>query len=68
MAESEPEVYKPSEVAKMLRVDLRTVYGMIERNELPQIKVGRVIRIPREPVDKLGANRPRRRGSEVVHV
>ena len=48
-----PEVYKPSEVAMMLRVDMRTVYGMIERGELPQIKAGRVIRIPRAPVDKL---------------
>jgi len=48
-----PEVYKPSEVAKMLRVDMRTVYGMIERAELPQIKAGRVIRIPRGPVDAL---------------
>ena len=50
---AEPQVYKPSEVAKMLRVDMRTVYGMIERGELPQIKAGRVIRIPRGPVDKL---------------
>jgi excisionase family DNA binding protein len=52
------EVYKPSEVAKMLRVDLRTVYGMIERDEIPQIKVGRVIRIPRGPVDALFGRKP----------
>ena len=54
-----PEVYKPSEVAKMLRVDARTVYGMIERGELPQIKVGRVIRIPRGPVDHLLGRTPK---------
>jgi excisionase family DNA binding protein len=53
-----PEVYKPSEVAKMLRVDLRTIYGMIERCELPQIKAGRVIRIPRKPVDALLGRKP----------
>ncbi len=53
-----PDVYKPSEVAKMLRVDMRTVYGMIERGELPQIKAGRVIRIPRGPVDTLLGRKP----------
>jgi excisionase family DNA binding protein len=43
----------------MLRVDLRTVYGMIERGELPQIKAGRrVIRIPRGPVDALLGRKP----------
>jgi excisionase family DNA binding protein len=46
-------VYKPSEVARMLRVDSRTIYGMIERAELPQIKVGRLIRIPCGAVDAL---------------
>ena len=51
-------VYKPSEVAKMLRVDMRTVYGMIERGELPSIKVGRLIRIPVEPVDTLLGKKP----------
>jgi len=53
-----PEVYKPSEVAEMLRVDMRTVYGMIQRGELPQIKAGRVIRIPRGPVDALLGRKP----------
>ncbi len=48
-----PSVYKPSEVAKLLRVDMRTIYGMIEREELPSIKVGRVIRIPGEAVNRL---------------
>jgi excisionase family DNA binding protein len=57
------EVYKPSEVAKMLRVDMRTVYGMIAREELPQIKAGRVIRIPRGPVDALLGRKPVRRRS-----
>jgi excisionase family DNA binding protein len=42
----------------MLRVDLRTVYGMIGRNELPQIRVGRVIRIPRNAVDTLLGGKP----------
>ena len=58
-----PEVYKPSEVAKMLRVDMRTIYGMIERAELPQIKAGRVTRIPRGPVDALLGRKPVKRKS-----
>jgi len=53
-----PEVYKPSEVAKMLRVDMRTIYGMSGRGELPQIKAGRVIRIPRGPIDTLLGRHP----------
>lgn len=48
--ESTPDVYKVSEVAKMLRVDARTVYGMIERKELPSLTVGRLVRIPASAV------------------
>lgn len=48
-----PSVYKPAEVAKMLRCDMRTVYGMIERGELLSIKLGRVIRIPAASVEAL---------------
>jgi excisionase family DNA binding protein len=46
-------VYKPSEVAALLRCDARTVYGMIDRGELPLIVVGRVLRIPGDPVRAL---------------
>lgn len=53
-----PEVYKPSEVAKLLRCDARTLYGMIDRGELKAIKLGRVIRIPAAEVDALLNRRP----------
>jgi excisionase family DNA binding protein len=46
-------VYKPSEVATLLRCDPRTVYGMIDRGELPSITAGRVIRIPGDAVRAL---------------
>jgi excisionase family DNA binding protein len=46
-------VYKPAEVARLLRVDSRTVYGMISRGDLPVIKAGRVFRIPAPAVDNL---------------
>lgn len=53
-----PAVYKPSEVAKMLRCDARTLYAMIDRGELRAIKLGRVIRIPADEVDALLAQKP----------
>lgn len=46
-------VYKPSEVAKILRCDARTLYGMIGRGELKAIKLGRVIRIPAAELEAL---------------
>lgn len=46
-------VLKTSEVARLLRVDSRTVYGMIERGELPAIKAGRVLRVPSTAVEEL---------------
>ncbi|MDQ6665040.1 MAG: helix-turn-helix domain-containing protein, partial [Acidobacteriota bacterium] len=42
----------------LLRVDMRTIYGMIEREELPSIKVGRVIRIPSDAVESLLRKKP----------
>ena len=56
--EEKPLVYKPSEVAKLLRVDGRTIYAMIERGELPSIKAGRVIRIPAIAVESLMKGQP----------
>lgn len=55
-----PEFYKPAEIAKKLRVDMRVIYGMIDRGELPVIKVGRVFRIPATAVEELlaGGRKP----------
>ncbi len=51
--EQKPETLKVAEVAAKLRVDPRTVYRMIDRGELPAIRVGRLIRIPTGAVNKL---------------
>ena len=51
--EQKPETLKVAEVAAKLRVDPRTVYRMIDRRELPAIRIGRLIRIPTEAVNKL---------------
>ena len=51
--EDEKEFWKPSEIAKRLRVDQRVIYGMIDRGELHAVKVGRVFRIPATAVRHL---------------
>jgi len=37
---------KVAEVAKRLRVNVRTIYRMIERGELHGVRVGRLWRVP----------------------
>jgi excisionase family DNA binding protein len=45
-----PPALTVPEVARLLRVHTHTVYGLIQRGELPGArKVGRVIRIGRDP-------------------
>jgi len=38
--------YTPEEVSKMFRLSLSTIYNLIERGELPGIKLGKCYRIP----------------------
>ena len=38
----------PAEVRKFLRVSRSRIYEMIEQGEIPSIKLGRLIRIPRD--------------------
>lgn len=46
-----PLVLTVDEVAELLRCDRKTVYSMIEQGKLPGVrKVGRSIRIAREPL------------------
>ena len=46
--ESEPLLLTVPETARLLHVGKNTVYEMAVRNELPSIKVGRLVRIPRD--------------------
>ena len=47
------EILTVQEVADILKVDLETVYRMIERKELPVYRVGRVWRVKAEDVEKV---------------
>jgi excisionase family DNA binding protein len=35
------------DIAKALHTDRKTIYGAVERKEIPCIRIGRLIRIPR---------------------
>ncbi len=48
-----PRVRTVDETAKLLRVNPRVIYGMIQRGELRGVKVGRLFRIPADEVEAL---------------
>lgn len=57
--------YTPEEAAAVLRVALRTVYGMVRAGELPAKRIGatgRIYRIPKHAIDPgpLALTPPRR--------
>lgn len=43
---------KPIEVAEVLRIGRSLVYVMLATGELPSIRIGRCIRIPRASLEK----------------
>lgn len=48
-----PHVYKVKEVAGLLRIPLSRMYELVESGEIPCIRLGRSIRIPRSVVERL---------------
>ena len=48
----ESSLLKPTEVAEVLRIGRSLVYGMLATGELPSIRVGRCIRVPKASLDK----------------
>ena len=42
-----------AEAAQAFRVNVKTIYAMIAKGELPYVRVGRLIRIPRAVVASL---------------
>lgn len=52
MSESEASMLRVEEVAARWRLNVKTVYSMIERGELAARRFGRVIRVPRAAVEK----------------
>lgn len=51
--ESLPPVLKVKELSQLLRIPLTRTYELIEKGEIPCIRLGRSIRIPRSVVSKL---------------
>ncbi len=47
------EFYTVEELAELLRVKPVTIYRMHKRGELKGIRIGRVLRFPREEVDRI---------------
>ena len=43
-----PDVLTVDQVAELLRVDRKTVYAAIKREEIQVVRLGRVIRVPRQ--------------------
>lgn len=41
-------VYTPSEVSKLLRIRLATVYQLIKNGEIPAIRIGKNYKIPKD--------------------
>jgi putative molybdopterin biosynthesis protein len=51
------ELLRPVEVQRLLRVGRSKVYEMIARGELPVVRIGRVVRIPRRELERWIAER-----------
>jgi len=55
---------KPTEVAEVLRIGRSLVYGMLATGELPSIRVGRCIRVPKESLEKWISDQENARGDD----
>jgi excisionase family DNA binding protein len=47
-----PDLLKILEAAEILKMGKSTVYKLVSTKELPSIRIGRMIRISREDIDK----------------
>ena len=57
------ELLRVEEVALVLGVGRSTVFVMIRRHELPVIRIGRLVRVPRSTWDTQATDRPSSRAS-----
>ena len=55
---------KPTEVAEILRIGRSLVYGMLATGELPSIRVGRCIRVPKASLEKWISDQENERGDD----
>jgi excisionase family DNA binding protein len=49
---TEPIVYRVKEVEALLQLSRSTVYELIRSGELPSIRIGRSVRVPREALER----------------
>lgn len=54
----------PGEVARELRISVKTVYRLVDEGELAHVRVGRLIRIPEKSVEQYIERQTRERGGE----
>ena len=47
----EPLLLKAEEVAKLLRIGRSKVFAMLAAGELPVVRLGRSVRVPRAPLE-----------------
>lgn len=52
LVEIEPELLRPEEVAKILAVARSTVFELLRAGDLPAVRIGRAVRIPRKALDR----------------
>lgn len=57
----EKMLLKPTEVAEMLRIGRSLVYGMLATGELPSIRVGHCIRVPKASLEKWISDQEKRK-------
>lgn len=50
---SEPAVYTVEEAARLLRIGRSAAYDAVRRGELPVIRVGRLLRVPRHRLEQM---------------
>lgn len=54
----------PAETADLLRVHKRTIYDACAAGELPHVRIGRAIRIPRRALQRAAVGLDRGRGDD----
>lgn len=51
----QPVMLRPGEVASLLALSRSEVYRLIERGQIPAVRIGRSLRVPRRWVDEQAA-------------
>jgi excisionase family DNA binding protein len=55
-SEEEPLVYSPDEARKLLKISRGLIYEAINTGQIPSIRIGRRLLVPRSALEKLLAN------------